>query len=348
MALTDYRKPYTGIPSSIPKTPTNTSWGWNQSNPLGTTYQQPKAPATGMSSTDYPSLSSLVKAPAPAQGVSYEPPKTENFSTATPSPFGQRTINTQTGDAFVDGTKTGTTALPSLSELAVPTPMPKPQTAQVDGMTYIKDDAAKTAAAMPPMPEFQAPDYGPGYTPGAFETMYGTLGNIQDYMNPYLDKIIERGNKNILASASARGLLGSTGTENQLGEWATQAQADAFNDAFGRFNQDRGYMTDVYRDGRDFDYGNFRDTNKWNYGLFQDEKADYEKRLSEWFKQLSGVTDVGIDASNKAGDLSIEQAKAIAALFGEGGNIDASKIMSMSKRQQGLLGTFIGAILGGV
>jgi hypothetical protein len=299
------------------------SWGMNLDNPFGTGF-----PSTGSTFQPPTQKQTYVQSPGPAMGSTYEPPKSEDVLTA--SPFGAKTINTQTGDAFMGGTKVGTTALPASANQDVLTAPPKTETAKVDGMTYTRDYGAQ--------PTFNPPAAAPAFQSNAFETKYGTLGNIQDYMNPYLDKIIERGNKNILASASARGLLGSTGTENQLGEWATGAQADAYNDAWSRFDKDRGYMTDVYLDGRNFDYRNMRDTDRWNYGLYGDQKADYDARMDSWLKQLTGIADTGKTATDDTSDIYMKMASEIAKLTGDAGQTQAIASMLKSQANRGLIG----------
>lgn len=197
-----------------------------------------------------------------------------------------------------------------------------------------------------PAPTWNDPAYAGGYDPGAFQTQYATLENLQPYMNPYLDDIIASGNKAIESSAAAKGLLGSTRTLGEIGDWTTRAKQQAYTDALGAFTGDRNYMTDAYRDSRDFGYKNYGDTNAWNYGLFKDEKADYDQRMKDWYNQLNGITQTGIDATGNSGNIMMNLAQAIAGLYGEGGNAQAAGIMNQSAQNRGLLGSIFGMLLG--
>lgn len=210
------------------------------------------------------------------------------------------------------------------------------------------------ASAMPdpwtnnqPAPQWNEPAYVQQQDPGAFNTQYGTFDNLQAYMNPFLDQTIERGNQAIQSSAAARGLLGSSATLNNIGDWTAQAQQRAFTDARDAFNFDRGYMTDNYRDNRNNNQGEYWKTNAWNYGLFGDEKADYDTRMKDWYNQMNGITQTGIGATDKTGALYAALGDALSGLYGEQGNTSASGIMGGSNANRGLIGNILGMFLGG-
>jgi hypothetical protein len=273
-------------------------------------------PATGMGALQPPQQSGgMVRTAGPATGMSsVDYGGNQDVMTPTPTFGGARTMNTQTGDSFLGGNQVGS------------------------GGGLPNQDFET------PMPQFNQPNYGGGFQAPGFNTQYGTLGNIQDYMNPYLDQTIERGNKNILANASARGLLGSTGTTEDLGSWASQAQAQAYEDAFNRFNVDRGYMTNTYQDQRNFDYGNFRDEDAWRYGLFTDERKDYNTRLNDWYNQMNGITNTGINATGNAADVYGNFFNALAGLYGEGGNVGANQAIQGGNNNGNLLMGLLGAL----
>lgn len=261
----------------------------------------------------------MAKNPAPHTGVSYQAPQQSGGMVRTQAPAMGMSSTDYGGnqDVFTAqpfANRTMSTQQPALPNQDINTPMP--QFGQTQAM--------------------------PQYQPSGFNTQYGTFGNIQDYMNPYLDQTIERGNKNILANASARGLLGSTGTGNELGDWAAQAQSDAYNDAFGRFTQDRGYMTDVYKDQRNFDYGNYMDTNAMNLGIYRDERDDYRNRMNDWYSQMNGVVGTGINATNNSADVYGNFFNALAGLYGERGNVGANQAIQGGNNNanfiQGLIG----------
>lgn len=199
----------------------------------------------------------------------------------------------------------------------------------------------------PPAPTWNPPATQPGLAPEAFNTQYGTLENLQPYMNPYLDQIIERGNNAIQSSAAARGLLGSSATLNNIGDWTAQAQQRAYSDARDAFNYDRTYMTDVFRDNRNNGQDQSWKINSWNYGIFGDEKTDYDQRMKDWYNQTNGITQTGINATNNTGDLYAALGQALAGLYGEQGNVQAGGIMGGSAANRGLIGNILGMFFGG-
>jgi len=309
----DYRNPY--APKSSPTMPQSGSWAHNLGNPLGMNYQG-SFTGTGGSTYQPPTQSgTYLQAPKPVMGSTYEPPAPSgglvNMDIPTPQPFGQNTINTQTGNAYTNGGLVGN-------------------------------------VNPPPMPEMQNPGQVGGYNPGGFQTQYGTLDNLQPYMNPYLDSIIERGNQNIMANASARGHLRSTGLDNQLGGWAADATARAYDDAWSRFAGDRGYMTDAYRDNRDFGSDNYWKTNAMNYGMFTDAKTDWRQDMQNWYNAMNGITNTGINASNQAGAIQTLLGSNLAGLFGNQGDVGAMGAIQQGNNNTGLVSGLLSALFGGM
>jgi hypothetical protein len=329
------------------------SWGMNLDNPFGTGF-----PSTGSTFQPPTQKQTYVQAPGPAMGESFTPP---SMDTLTADPFGTRTINTQTGGAFVNGASVGNVNPLNVDVLTPPPTFTPP--VQTPGFNT---PGMQTQYAT----RDNLGGYGSGWN-GQYAFQEGGLDALQPYMNPFLDKIIERGNNNILATASARGHLRSTGLENQLGEWATQAQADAFNDAWNRFSDDRGmkrgiyendrnfaqgdqinaygqmtgdrnYMTDAYRDSRNFDYGNFRDTDRWNYLLYGDARDDFNTRMKDWLAANQGIVNTGVNAAGDVGNIQTALGQALALLYGDRGNVGATQ----ATNQGNMTNSFIDALLG--
>jgi hypothetical protein len=307
-----YSGTYSGAGSTY-KTPTNTSWGWNQSNPFGTSYQR-TAPAMG-STYQAPQTGIYLQAPKPAMGESFTP--APGMDVPTPQPFGQNTINTQTGNAYTNGGLVGNVNPPNQDVLT-------------------------------PQPQFNAPPQVGGYNPSAFQTQYGTFDNIQDYVNPFAQAIVDKGNQNIMAQASARGLLGSTGTANQLGDWASQVWADQYEKGFNRHGYDREYMTDVYRDNRDYSSDNLWKTNAFNYGMYGDAKNDWRTDMQNWYNAMNGINNTGINASNQAGAIQTLLGSNLAGLFGNQGDVGAMSAIQQGNNNTGLISGLLGALFGGM
>jgi hypothetical protein len=106
-------------------------------------------------------------------------------------------------------------------------------------------------------------------------------------------------------------------------------------------------MTDNYRDTRNNNQGERWKTDAWNYGMFQDEKTDYDTRMKDWYNQMNGITQTGIGATDKTGALYAALGDALSGLYGEQGNTSASGIMGGSNANRGLIGNILGMFLGG-
>jgi hypothetical protein len=331
------------------------SWGMNLDNPFGTGF-----PSTGSTFQPPTQKQTYVQAPGPAMGESFTPP---GLDALTADPFGTRTINTQTGGAFVNGSPVGNVNPLNMDVLTPPPTFTPPVQ----------------------MPGFMAPGmqtqyatrdnlggYGSGWN-GRYAFQEGGLDALQPYMNPFLDKIIERGNNNILATASARGHLRSTGLENQLGEWATQAQADAFNDAWNRFSADRGMKRGIYENDRGFaqsdqlnafnqmfgdrghmadqhwnnydrSYRNFVDTHDRNYGIFTDERTDWNTRMKDWLAANQGIVNTGVNAAGTAGNIQGDLGRALAYLYGDRGNVGATQATNQGSINSGGIDALLGIL----
>ncbi|MDQ3003184.1 MAG: hypothetical protein M3Y08_18225, partial [Fibrobacterota bacterium] len=103
----------------------------------------------------------------------------------------------------------------------------------------------------------QGQDYG---VPQQFQRQEATAENIQKFANPYLDQIIQKGTNAIQGSAAAKGLLQSSGTINQIGDWASSAAQNNFNDAFGKFQDSQNAGMGDFRDQRNFNANQIGDT----------------------------------------------------------------------------------------
>lgn len=191
-----------------------------------------------------------------------------------------------------------------------------------------------------PPPQAQTPPL-TGPAPGAFETQYATMDNLQPYMNPYLDQIIGRGNRAIESSAAARGLLGSSATINDIGDWTAQATANEYQNAANRFGLDRGYMTDQYWKNTLNNQDQYWKTNAWNYGMFTDERNDWQNRMNGWQQGMGGLVNTGYGATNNMVDFYSNLGNAMAMLYGNRGDVGAAQAMGQGNNNSGLLAGFM-------
>lgn len=179
----------------------------------------------------------------------------------------------------------------------------------------------------------QDPPVGGSNAPGpdnGFKTQYATMENIQPYMNPYLDQIIKNGTNAIEHSAAGQGLFGSTGNVNDIGTWAADKTYQAQNDAFGKFAQDRGYMTDQYwntlQNDQDQSWKNYdANWNQYKYG-----NDDYLSRMMNSYNRAQDQVKAGQNATNTYSDSSNALAQAIAMMFGGMGNVGSQGVSNQN------------------
>lgn len=253
-------------------------------------------------------------------------------------------------------------AQPQAQFTADPTPQAQaPQDTQVatatpysGGFTY-QDKTPQNVDVSTPTPTGLVNNPAP-YQPGpgvqgpqgnGLNTQYATLENIQPYMNPYLDQIINRGNNAIQQSAAARGGLQSSGTINDIGDWTSQATANEYNNATNRFNSDRGYMTDNYWKDRTANTSDYWDTYNANWDQYKYGNADYQGRLNDYYNANQGIVNQGINGANNTGSIYANLAQALAGLYGDQGNATAGGIMGSSAASRGMIGNILGMIFGG-
>jgi hypothetical protein len=177
-----------------------------------------------------------------------------------------------------------------------------------------------------------------------------TMDSIAPYMNPFVDSIINSGVNAIAHSGASNGLFGSTGNINDIGTFATNARAQAVNDAVGRMLQDRGYFSDqawqnynANTNAADKAMANFqadrnfisnRADTAWNQGMqekmndqdmykyltntsmdnYWKQINDYNTRMSSKESRDANMASVGPNSAQNAVNLSTSQGQALANL----------------------------------
>ena len=228
------------------------------------------------------------------------------------------------------------TADPISQNTQVATAMPN---AWAQSPNYI-DKGPQNTNVSTPMPGMDSASTGSN----GFNTQYATLDNIKPYMTPYLDQIIKNGTNAIEHSAAGRGLFGSSGNVNDIGDWAANQTYRAQNDAFDRFAADRGYMTDNYWKNTQ----NSQDQYWKNYGANWDQykygNADYLQRMMDAYNQNQGVVNAEQAGANKQGDIYSLLGNALAGIYGDQGNAAAAGGIAGSQAQRGMLGNLLGLL----
>ncbi len=170
---------------------------------------------------------------------------------------------------------------------------PSAQGSQYGG--WIGGNAANIAAQ-----PAAAPTQGPPGLPNG-----NSLDYINQYMTPYLNDIINRGSSAIQSSAAAKGLLGSSGTLNDIGDWAAQATQNAWRDAAGLYGQDRTYAAgrsdqayNQFDRDRGFNYDYYRNEDATRYNRYQDRATAYNKLMAN---KQSMMTDLAAGGPKAAG-----------------------------------------------
>lgn len=149
---------------------------------------------------------------------------------------------------------------------------------------------------------------------------FATWENIQPYFNPYYQHLIDQGTRAIEASAASRGRLRSTRTEGEIGNWAVNAGAHAYDAAMGNFMADRMGMYDIFKDSRDFDFQNLWTNNAFNYQAYRDQIGDYNSAMGNQQALLTALASMGP-----------EMAKVAAQLAGSTGTANANMYMAMAQ-----------------
>lgn len=167
---------------------------------------------------------------------------------------------------------------------------------------------------------------------------YATYKNIQDYRDPLTDKLIASGSRAIQGSAASRGMLKSSGTIEDIGDWAVGAESNAQQQAMSAFIADRTGMYDIFKDQRDFDYNNYKYQNDLSLGLYSAEKDDYQKQLSDWYSQMLGLSKTGENAANNASDLTTGSATAMANLFMAMAQMQSQGGVAQAQNQSSFMG----------
>ncbi len=338
------KNPYTAGGYTPPKQPSN-SWNWNQSNPLGQTYQMSQ-PAQGMSTTQPAATSNYMKASGPAMGAAST--DFSNTNIATPQPFGDRTMAINN----------------PLPHQDIPTPMPQ------------FNIPTQTPAYQPPgfNTQYATRDNLGGYGSG-FNQQY-TSPEFNFQADPGYQFRLNQGLDNVQSRLAGRGLIGSGAEMKGLNDYAQGAASQEYGNAYGRFDNDRafgrnnfngdrsfaandqanaynqmtgdrGYMTGVHQDNRNFGYKNFQDTNAWNYGMHTDERNDWNSRMQNWQNQMNGITNTGIGAAGNAGQIQSNLGAALAQLYGNRGDVGAMQAMQGGANNNSLIGGFLSALFGG-
>lgn len=208
--------------------------------------------------------------------------------------------------------------------------------------------ASKTMADMYGAPALQqnpqpAPQ-GPAYDPMATNIPFATWDNLQPYFNPMYQFLLDSGTNAIQNSAAARGMLHSSGTINDIGDWAAKAGSQAYDSAVQNFMNDRMGVYNIGSDLRNFDWENYKYQNQQGLDAYNANKSDYQTQLSDFYKQLLGLSEVGQTAANNAGKISGDSATAMANLFMAMAQMQAMSGQASANNQSSFMGSLFSMI----
>jgi hypothetical protein len=252
-----------------------------------------------------------------------QPTTTQNWGSPTssfmadPTPTPTMTMRSDPTPVMMD------TFQPTQTMTMAPNPMPS----MMENPMPVQDMTMGSGPSAQTMQNYPAASYSQG--PG-FNTQYGTLENIQPYMNPFLDQIIARGNHAIESSAAARGGLMSSGTLNNIGDWTQKATENAYGQARSAFNNDRQYMTDQYWNTDAANRKDYWDNENHQWDIYKYGNDDFQNRLNDYYSQSQGIVNTGYNASHLAGGLTQDQASALASL-----GLSRAQIAALASSTQG-------------
>lgn len=324
----DYNNPYASSLKPKPATKPLTAWDFNAGNPFGAgrppqtgtnlNYMQTKPAATGMTSTDLMGggTQNYVRAPMPGMGSSFEPVTLQDL--ATVDPFGSRTINTKTGNAYQGGNLMG-------------------------NVNPVMDNQNIST-------EVTQGSQGPGsQSPAGPEQFRFTL---EDYLNsPGYKWQLEQGTNAVLASAAARGHLGSSGTQKDLMDYAQGLASTYFDKAYNQFNTDRNFTSNRYDTGfnqnmtqKMFDADMWKYMTDKEFDNFWKSDASYNVKMAAKAARDAGLAQVGPDSAGKAIELTTGSAKAIADLGLALASFKAKAATGQGNEDAGMVDAIVGAL----
>jgi len=191
-----------------------------------------------------------------------------------------------------------------------------------------------------------APNYQTAPNNTGFNSQYATWDNIQPYMNPYLDKIIAQGTNAIQNSGAARGL--TSNTFNDIGNWATNATQQAYQNAIQNFDTDRGYMTGQYNTNRQMNDNEMNAANNFNYDVYSGNFNAYNNMMGNNYAQNNTLAQYGPNAAAYVSQLAMETGMSTADIYNMLGMTNAQSAANTGSNTGGLINTIGGALIPGL
>lgn len=120
------------------------------------------------------------------------------------------------------------------------------------------------------------------------ERQAATSENVNMYMDPGYQFRLNQGLNAVQSSAAAKGLLGSSGTLNQIQDYAQGLASQEFGNAYGRFMNNQNLQQGDFESDRGFGMQNFNQNFQNAYRVNQDANAwsaQNADRGQAWFNQ---------------------------------------------------------------
>lgn len=338
---------YDGMPSLKNLTGGSTnSWDWNQSNPMGVNY----VPGSNASTTPKTDTTTYINAMGPGEAkveVTDYPidttkyindmgpgePKVEITDAPSAEPptvpnnkgDGQLTIDKNTGNIYRGYEFIGTlpgyeNVMPTLKDVVQPS---EPQVSSPPVRSELNS--------------MQAAPWGP---------------SLVDFVeSPGYKFRLQQGIDAILASASARGHLRSTGTEKQIMEYAQGLAAQEWDNYFNQYDKNRTFAANRYDTSFNQDWiQKYFDADIWKYMTdkefdnFWKSNASYDLKMAAKEARDSALASVGPNAAGKGVDLAAATATALANLSTALASWQAMAAQGKGESAGGGLDAIIGAI----
>ena len=182
----------------------------------------------------------------------------------------------------------------------------------------------------------------PGYeNPAATTIPYATWENLQPYFNPMYQMLLDSGSRQINSTAASAGMLGSSGTFEDVGDWAVRAGGQAYDSAVQNFMADRAGVYGIGSDLREFDWRNYTYQNQLGMNLYNAEREDYQSQLKDFYSMMLGLSGVGQDAAKTASGLTTDSATAMANLFMALAQMQSMGGMAQANNQADFMGGLV-------
>jgi hypothetical protein len=137
-----------------------------------------------------------------------------------------------------------------------------------------------------------------------------TPGEFKFEITPEMQQKIDAARNAVETSASAKGLLGSSGALQKIQQDSANIAQQGIDNQFGQYIQKEG----LRKDAADSASNRYTSERAFDYGVYSDDVRNSIDHLTNKYNALSGVTGMGSTAAGNIGNIQMGQSDAISGL----------------------------------